>query len=105
MRDRHTVEVTFEWPRCADPASIQAGWEGASQRKDGSWVVDFSLQELRRAHGIPACTGPVERQSRRVDLHTLLRPEMRFGKLRMNAERLYGFQKKLPERVVAFDLR
>ena len=100
--DGHTLEVTFDWPRCADARAIAAGWSGASREKDGGWDIRFSLLEKRRQHGVPTCTGPVEKQTLRVDLRTLLPKEMTHGRLRLNDESLYGYMKKLPELVVPF---
>ena len=99
MVDKHTMEVSFSWAGCADPKSIRAGWSGASQDKDG-WDIRFSLLVLPSA-----CTGPVEKQTRQVDLRAILRQEMTYGKLRINDESLYGSSKKLPALTVSFDLR
>jgi hypothetical protein len=105
LADKQTLEVGFEWPRCASPADIKADWAGASQSADGAWSVRFSLQEQRTRPGVAACTGPTEKQSRRVDLRTLLRPDMTHGVLLINDESLYGWMKKLPALTVAFDRR
>src|SRR5262245_29443748 len=99
MVDKHTLEVSFDWAGCADPKSIRADWSGASQDKDG-WDIRFSLLVLPSA-----CNGPVEKQTRQVDLRTILRQEMTHGKLRINDESLYGYMKKLPALTVSFDLR
>jgi hypothetical protein len=104
MVDKHTLEVTFDWPRCADPKSIRADWFGCSQEKTG-WDIRFSLQEMRSDHGVAACTGPVEKQTRKIDLRTILRQEMDHGVLQINDASLYGYMKKLPTLTVKFDLR
>ena len=83
MVDQHTMEVSFSWAGCADPKSIRADWAGASQDKDG-WDIGFSLRVLPSA-----CSGPVEKQSRRVDLRTILRQEMTHGKLRIKIGRAH----------------
>jgi hypothetical protein len=100
--DQHFIEVSFDWPRCADPAYIAADWAGATQEKDG-WDVRFALEEARGHHD--ACTGPSEKQTRRFDLRQVLRKDMTHGKLRINDESLYGYMKKLPSFTVDFDLR
>jgi hypothetical protein len=102
MIDKHTIEVVFDWPRCADPAFIAADWMGASEEKEG-WEIRFALVEARGKHG--ACNGPVEKQTRRFDLHAVLRKDMTHGKLQINDESLYGYMKKLPAFDVKFDLR
>jgi hypothetical protein len=102
MVDAHTLEVVFQWPRCPDPAFVSADWAGASEDKDG-WDVRFALQEARGHHD--GCSGPVEKQTRRFDLRTILRKDQTHGKLRINDESLYGYMKKLPALTVPFDLR
>ena len=103
--DKQTLEVGFEWPRCTSPSDIKADWMGASQAADGSWNVRFSLQEMRARPGVATCTGPVEKQSLRIDLRSLLRADMTHGVLVMNDPSLYGWMKKLPALNVAFDRR
>jgi hypothetical protein len=99
MVDKHTLEVSFKWASCADPKSIRAGWSGASQDKDG-WDIRFSLLVLPSA-----CSGALEKQTRQVDLRTIVRQEMTHGKIRINDESLYGHMKTLPALTVSFDLR
>jgi hypothetical protein len=103
--DKHTLEIAFEWPRCADEKSIRADWAGAAQAPDGSWDVRFSLQERRSHPNVPTCAGPTEKQVRRIDLTTLLGKDMTHGRLQVNDPSLYGVTQKLPAIVVAFDLR
>ncbi len=105
MVDQHTLEVSFEWPRCADPTFITADWMGASEepRTEDGWAIRFALVEARGKHG--ACDGPSEKQTRRFDLRTLLRKDMTHGRLQINDASLYGYMKKLPAFDVKFDLR
>jgi hypothetical protein len=105
MRDAHTLEIHFAWPRCASAAALKTEWLGANQTDDGAWHVRFSLQELRTTRAQATCTGPVEKQQRLVDLRSILSKEMSFGVLEINDAGLYGYMKKLPSFEVPFDLR
>ena len=65
----------------------------------------FGLQELRRTHGEPSCSGAVETQTLRFDLRQLFDARITRGEVQLNAESLYGYMKKLPALTLRFDLR
>jgi hypothetical protein len=106
MIDWRTAEVTFTHPACADPDAIRIGvfgW-GAPDAATQWYGVRLGVQEMRHQYGVPACTGPVTTQTRRIDLRALIPDQdVQRGEVSFNEDSLYGYMKQLPMIKLEFD--